>query len=100
MRLLPAEIQIIKQLTLKYFGAGARVSLFGSRVDDTVKGGDIDLFISDSEPSLFTVENKIRFLVELKRHIGNQKIDLVFDTPSTQANQAFYQSLVSSKIYL
>ncbi|NWF66333.1 MAG: hypothetical protein HXX81_02580 [Campylobacterales bacterium] len=52
--------------------------LFGSRVDDNKRGGDIDLYIElDSFENIG--KNKIEFLILLKRAIGEQKIDVVFD---------------------
>ena len=45
MRLNPDQIEAIKQETEHFFGADAQVWLFGSRVDDMAKGGDIDLYI-------------------------------------------------------
>jgi len=41
MRLSPEQIVTIKQETEHFFGAQAEVWLFGSRVDDTKKGGNV-----------------------------------------------------------
>ncbi len=58
------------------------IYLFGSRVDDSRKGGDIDLYLEiDEEP---TFEKKIKFLSRLKRIIGEQKIDTVFNTDAAR----------------
>ena len=77
MRLLSKQHKIIKKYFLKIFKTG-EVYLFGSRVDETKKGGDIDLYmvVPNLENSM---EKKIEFLVAVKREIGEQKIDVVFN---------------------
>jgi predicted nucleotidyltransferase len=78
VRLSPAYQAIIKAEAISVFGDNAAVFLFGSRVDDSKKGGDIDLFIRTADKDgLF--EKKIRILARLKRQIGEQKIDVVFN---------------------
>jgi predicted nucleotidyltransferase len=77
MRLTPFQRQAIKKHFLDVFREG-RIYLFGSRVDDNRKGGDIDLYIqTDVKKDL--AHKKLDFLVRLKRSIGDQKIDVVFD---------------------
>ena len=53
------------------------IFLFGSRVDDTKKGGDIDLYLVVENSNLF--RKKLKFLAKIKRVIGEQKIDVVFN---------------------
>jgi predicted nucleotidyltransferase len=76
MRLEHFEIEKIKSSALKIFGKDAHVYLFGSRVDDFSRGGDIDLYIQSPTKSS-DVESKINFLIELKSAIGDQKIDVI-----------------------
>ena len=78
MRLLNDDIKAIKQTFLEVFKQG-NIFLFGSRVDDSLKGGDIDLYIV---PALTfdraeALDKKIDFLVKLKSLIGDQKIDVI-----------------------
>ena len=50
------------------------IYLFGSRVDDDKRGGDIDLFIDDDK---LQISDVINILVRIKEKIGEQKIDLL-----------------------
>lgn len=45
MRLKPHEVVAIKAAAMDAFGGNAVVRLFGSRVDDSLRGGDLDLHI-------------------------------------------------------
>lgn len=78
MRLTADQIEAIKQETEIFFGIGAQVWLFGSRVDDTKKGGDIDLFLRPTVNDVSQLAKaRFAFLARLKQRIGDQKIDLV-----------------------
>lgn len=73
MRLSEKEVRLIKTTVLEIF-SNAKIYLFGSRIDDTKKGGDIDLFIVSDTENLF--EKKIRTLARLKR-ILHKPVDIV-----------------------
>jgi predicted nucleotidyltransferase len=76
MRLTTFEITTIKQTAKNIVGDTAKIYLFGSRVDDSKKGGDIDLYVvSESQDNLY--EKKIKFLSTLDMSLGEQKIDIV-----------------------
>jgi len=45
MRLTHTQIDIIRKATSQNFGQDALIWLFGSRVDDSRRGGDVDLYI-------------------------------------------------------
>ena len=100
MRLNHVQIDKINSLAKKYFGKETTVYLFGSRTDNNSKGGDIDLFIYNNNESKLTVEAKIHFLAELKKKIGDRKIDVVFDNASTKQKKSFYLSLNKHKVEL
>ena len=77
MRLSQNSINIFKEKFTEFFGEG-EIYLFGSRVDDTKRGGDIDLYLKvKNHNNLF--EKKIQFLSRVKRELGEQKIDIVFN---------------------
>jgi predicted nucleotidyltransferase len=98
MRIDKNQIKIIKQSAEAYFGEHAMVYLFGSRVQDNLKGGDIDLLVSTDEDKM-TFKNKVLFLVDLKKHLGDQKIDVVFDKEN-KSNQYFLKSIKQKNIPL
>ncbi|KIM07520.1 MAG: DNA polymerase subunit beta [Sulfurovum sp. PC08-66] len=82
MRLSPRYIEVIKKYFQEFFQNG-EIYLFGSRIDDSKKGGDIDLyFVLQEHTNLF--EKKIKFLSRIKRELGDQKIDIVFNTDNTR----------------
>ena len=82
MRLSAQYVTTIKKYFYEFFKEGD-VYLFGSRVDDSKKGGDIDLyFVLNDFQDIF--EKKIKFLARVKRALGDQKIDIVFNTDSTR----------------
>ncbi len=50
MRLTPEQADTIRQRVRRHMGAGARIWLFGSRADDTRRGGDVDLYVEPEVP--------------------------------------------------
>ena len=82
MRLTQAQQTAIRSASAEFFGAEAGVWLFGSRVDDSKRGGDIDLLI---RPAHFlagpALSRKISFLSKLERLLGERKIDVIIEEP-------------------
>lgn len=73
MRLRDAEIRIIKD-AVESLDPDAAVYLFGSRVDDHRKGGDIDLLILSDK---LTYSDKLLIKKTFYREMDEQKIDVV-----------------------
>lgn len=76
MRLKPNEVDAIRTAAREAFGADAVVRLFGSRVDDSKRGGDIDLHI-EAGPVDDVERSRDRFLDRLFCVIEPQKVDVV-----------------------
>lgn len=76
MRLSDKYHEIIVQKAKEIFGELTKIYLFGSRVDDEKRGGDIDLYLI---PDVFddVYNKKIDYLVALDLALGEQKIDVV-----------------------
>jgi predicted nucleotidyltransferase len=64
MRLTPAQIDTIKSTAQAVLGEGTQVWLYGSRLDDQLKGGDIDLLIESSQKASIMARAKIKYQVE------------------------------------
>lgn len=83
MRLTPEQVDAIKQTAHAVLGACARVTLFGSRVDDSKKGGDIDLLFETDQ----LLDNRVATIgaiyVALIRKLGDRKIDILIQDPAT-----------------
>lgn len=77
MRLTNEQVLIISCTARSIFGESVQVLLFGSRIHDERKGGDIDLLVQSADEKVLNISNKIDFIVELKRQLGDQKIDVV-----------------------
>jgi hypothetical protein len=77
MRLTAEEIRAIKDGAREAFGVATVVRLFGSRVDDSVRGGDINLHfeIDDGQQR---VENAAAFRWRLPPRLSERRLDLVF----------------------
>lgn len=82
MRMTQAQIAAIRQTVAEVFGEQAEVWLFGSRVDDSKRGGDIDLLIRPDRASADQIlARKIRLLGKLERVLGERKIDVLIEAP-------------------
>ncbi len=78
IRLSVEVVNVIKEKAREIFGEGVKVILFGSRVDENARGGDIDLYIiAVDNNDLF--DKELKFLAGVKMEIGDQKIDVIFN---------------------
>jgi uncharacterized protein len=79
MRLSQHERSVIAAAANETFVHGTAVFLFGSRVDDAKRGGDIDLLIETPKPlaPAELVERRTRFAARLYRALEEQRIDVL-----------------------
>ena len=52
MRLTPDQTRIIKDTIHRVLDPNAQVWLFGSRIDENRRGGDVDLYVETDRPRL------------------------------------------------
>ena len=82
MRLNQNQIDCFKKLSLEIFNSDD-IYLFGSRVDDSLRGGDIDIYIQTKQKENI-LKSKIIFLREFEKACGEQKVDLIIDNHSVK----------------
>ncbi len=79
MRLPVADQAAIADAARAVLPPGSRVMLFGSRTDDTRRGGDIDLLVEPPQPmdaqSQLTLST--RLVSRLYRSMGERRIDVL-----------------------
>ena len=81
IRLREKDITQIIVLFKKYYDSTQEhLWIFGSRVDATKRGGDIDLYIETQESNAqLANEQRQKFLHALYDALGDQKIDVVIN---------------------
>ena len=75
MRLGANEVETIRE-EIQQSDPAAEIYLYGSRTDDSARGGDIDLWVRSSR---ITYRDTLRLLTRIKDRIGWQKIDLTIN---------------------
>ena len=81
MRLSEAHQQLIKREAQAVFGAAAAVFLFGSRVNDHAKGGDVDIFISTPHEVANPALKSAQLATRVSRKMYGRKVDVVLSAP-------------------
>lgn len=87
VRLTADQINIIRESVARIFGTSARVWLFGSRVDDTKRGGDIDLLIETDESVPNRIDKLCRLEAALIMRLGDRKLDVVLQDRTTPVSR-------------
>jgi predicted nucleotidyltransferase len=77
MRLDEKTRDIIKEEIASQLGTEAVVRLFGSRVDDTQRGGDIDLLIDSGCVLAHRIQIECRLAARLYIKLGGRKVDVL-----------------------
>ena len=88
MRLKPEVKQQIIQYAKQYFGDDSKLYLFGSRIYDDKKGGDIDILLE----SMHNVDMQVQvnFLRDIYKNVTERKVDLIVKTPFTKDRPIFH----------
>lgn len=100
MRLKEFEVRAIKDAVYS-MDKTAKIFLFGSRVDDKKKGGDIDIIISSdkiSKDDVFKIKRKIF------EKLDEQKIDIMITDknikPKNHRDKIFFNLITHQRVEL
>jgi len=94
MRLSTRERSTVFNVLSKLDGH-CEIYLYGSRADDALKGGDIDLLVFSEQ---LTFSDKITALVEIKDILGEQKIDLTIKPFSARHSDLFIMEIMKTAV--
>ena len=81
MRLSTKQTEIIKSIIAREISSDAKIWLFGSRTDDTRRGGDVDLLIESQPPLGLWQRAKVKNLLETALKIP---VDIIAKSPEAE----------------
>lgn len=82
MRLTPQQIASIRQSAQALAGESARIWLFGSRVCDDTRGGDVDLLLDMDTPVEEPAQLAARLAGRISRAMYGRKVDVLIKAPN------------------
>lgn len=82
MRLTDYQAQAIRQLAHQVGGNQSRVRIFGSRLDDTAHGGDLDLMLELPEPVNNPALMAAQMSALVSRVMFGRKVDVLLSAPN------------------
>ena len=82
MRLTDYQAQAIRQLARQVGGNQSRVRIFGSRLDDTAHGGDLDLMLELPEPVNNPALMAAQMSALVSRVMFGRKVDVLLSAPN------------------
>ena len=99
MRLTSTQIQAIRSTVHTVFGEGAQITLFGSRVHDDQKGGDVDLMVEMPQDIADPAVMAARLSSRVSRAMYRRKVDVLLKAPNLQ-DRAIHRIAVQQGVRL
>lgn len=82
MRISEIDIREIKKIIASKINGNYSVRLFGSRLDDSKKGGDVDLLIETQFPIEGSAVLSAEIAVQIERYFEGRKTDILLIAPN------------------
>lgn len=84
MRITKQQIKILKDAVNKVVGEQAKIWLFGSRLDDNARGGDIDILVSLDNIVEKPASTVAKISAKVMMKMQGQKIDVLLEAPNLE----------------
>ena len=82
MRLNAHQIEAILHIARQVAGNQTRVRIFGSRLDETIRGGDVDLMLEFLEPVVNPALLAAQMSARVSRVLYGRKVDVLLSAPN------------------
>lgn len=82
MRLTEDQVAAIRRLAIEVAGDQVRVRVFGSRLDDAARGGDLDIMLELPEPVDNPALLAAQMSARVSRTIHGRKVDVLLSAPN------------------
>lgn len=89
MRLTEQQIRLTREAVDRVIGTPAGIWLFGSRADDSLRGGDIDLLVETPRVFPNRAETICKLYGALVMALGDRKIDVLIKDGRTADEPIF-----------
>lgn len=93
MQLSAEDVDHLKRLARAEVGAAVRLRLFGSRVDDNARGGDVDLLLELDNPVTTPAQLVARLSARASRALGGRRVDVLLSAPNLKRLPIHIQAL-------
>src|SRR5258706_925904 len=95
MRLSPGHQEAIVRAVADLCAPRARVLLFGSRTDDSQRGGDVDLLVTLPEEPADRARIERALYGRIVRALNGRSVDLLLLTPSSPSQEIHKHALAT-----
>ena len=99
MRLSPEQAAAIRRVVRETAGDDARVRLFGSRLDDAARGGDVDLLVEVDEAVESPALLSARLATRVSRALDGRRVDVMLLAPNLE-RQSIHEAALRTGVLL
>ncbi len=84
MRLTDQQIHTVREVCMSIAGPQSRIRVFGSRLDDATRGGDLDILLESAVPIANPALVSAQISARISRAMDGRKVDVLLSAPNLQ----------------